>query len=463
VVKKFSLKDNPIFQRLGATVPQEVVTPQGEDGHAEKTLEGQNLTLKERPSYSDPQNLTPMKSSEVEAPTLPEPDKPSHAASSDSTAVDFELQDHFDKALFFSFYNEVADELLPTLDPPAQVLYNRLFRLSYGFNRNYCTVSHPLLIERTGLSRNTVRTTLQSLMEHGWIKIIGAGNRISTSYRVILPREKGKYATLRGSGFDPQKLTLRKNRDTKFEGQNLTLKNRGSEFDPPADQISDLQNLTPREEKTNNSNPGKHLDDRGSKFEGQNLPPLLRSFTNRSLTLSEREFGDQNFTLRSQILSARELVDKFYSLLGQRATKPKREKSIQECIGLLQEGFTVEEVDYAISWLVTHHPTTGSFSRLAHFIDQALKERHAALPARELSHQQTLNGEKEQADRQRREEEAQQQRRIAEAKASLSSERLTELCEEAQQLVKQENPNLRFGEDILIQLKIDELISMRYL
>src|SRR5919197_5463238 len=44
-------------------------------------------------------------------------------------------------------------------------------------------------------------------------------------------------------------------------------------------------------------------------------------------------------------------------------------------ISLLQEGFTVEEIDYTITWLITHHPTTGAFSRLPHFIDQALKAR----------------------------------------------------------------------------------------
>lgn len=460
MAKKFSLKDNPIFQRLAPPVAQEMVTPQEEDEHAKKTSEGQNLTLRKRPSEINPQNLTPKK---LEETAPPKPEEPSHTASPEPDAIDLELQDHFDKALFFSFYNEVADELLPTLDPAAQVLYNRLFRLSYGFNRNYCTVSHPLLIERTGLSRNTVRTTLQSLVEDGWVKIIGAGNRISTSYRVILPREKGKYDSVRGSDTDPQKLTLTKNRGLYFEGQNVTLKNRGSEIDPLEGQFSDLQNLTLRDKKMHNSSSENQLDERGSKFEAQNLPPLLRSFTNRSLTLSERESGGQNLTLKSQILSARELVDKFYSVLGQRASKVKREKSVQECLGLLQEGFTVEEVDYAISWLVTHHPTTGSFSRLAHFIDQALKERQAALPARELSHQQTIDVEKEKAERQRREEEEQQQRRIEEAKASLSPACIAELRDEAQKLVKQENPNLKFGEDILIHLKMDELIRVRYL
>jgi hypothetical protein len=119
------------------------------------------------------------------------------------------LQDHLDKGLFFGFYNEVADELLPTLPPAAQVLYSRLFRLSYGFNRNYCTVSQPLLMERTGLSRNTIRTALQALLDDRWIQILGAGNRISTTYRVILPREKHVGELARASKIDTQRLSVK--------------------------------------------------------------------------------------------------------------------------------------------------------------------------------------------------------------------------------------------------------------
>jgi len=100
------------------------------------------------------------------------------------------LEDHIEKSQFFSFYNEVTDGLLPTLNPAEQILYSRLFRLSYGFNRNYCTVSQQLLRERTGLSRNTVRTGLQSLVLLEWLHVVDAGNHVSTTYRVILPREK---------------------------------------------------------------------------------------------------------------------------------------------------------------------------------------------------------------------------------------------------------------------------------
>ena len=48
-------------------------------------------------------------------------------------------------------------------------------------------------------------------------------------------------------------------------------------------------------------------------------------------------------------------------------------------------------------------------------------------------------------------------------KATLSSERLAELLAEAQQLVRQENPDVKFGEQVLIELKIDELIRTRHL
>src|SRR5262249_34058337 len=153
-----------------------------------------------------------------------------HSAAPRSSGTEFPLQDHFDKALFFGFYNEAADELLPTLPPAAQVLYSRLFRLSYGFNRNYCTVSQPLLMERTGLSRNTIRTAMQTLLDGTWVQIIGAGNRVSTTYRVILPREKHSGEQGRSSKIDTQSLRV-KNRHSEFEGQNVGINNRGAEFD----------------------------------------------------------------------------------------------------------------------------------------------------------------------------------------------------------------------------------------
>jgi len=223
--KKLDLKDNPIFQRLTIPEPKETEPPaestQALEGPPhDLPPEGQNLTLRVRPSKTDPQKLIPRKQDEkpVEAPR--DPPTLAQVPPPELSPPNLVLKDHLDKALFFSFYNEMVDELLPTLDPAEQVLYIRLFRLSYGFNRNYCTVSQPLLMERTGLSRNTVRVSLQSLLEKGWIKVVKAGNRVSTTYQVILPREHLQFQKDRLSISDPQNLTL-KNRPSEIEGQNL--------------------------------------------------------------------------------------------------------------------------------------------------------------------------------------------------------------------------------------------------
>jgi hypothetical protein len=243
----------------------------------------------------------------------------------------------------------------------------------------------------------------------------------------------------------------------------MSPKIRGSRSNPQGGQNLDLQGLTLKKRPAGSIRESGTYE-RGSDIEGQELPPLLNAFTYNSLTLHTPERGSdaegQNVTLNSLILSARELIDKFYSHLGQRPSKTKREKSIQECLNLLGDGFTVEEVDYAITWLIQHHPATGSFSRLSHFIDQAIKERETEQHAREVGQEQVRAAEQQRAEQQRMEEERQQ---IEEVKASLLPETLEGLHQEATHLIEQESPGLKFGKDLMIRVKLNELIKLRYL
>jgi hypothetical protein len=471
VPRKFSLKDNPIFQRLEAPEPREVepsmdeALPSEEVSHPsdrqERSYEDHDMTVSHRPSEFDPQNLT-LKSSSAPQSRIPAQSPQAKGPQSSQPPQELGLKDHLDKSSFFGYFNEMVDDLLPMLDSNEQVLYIRLFRLSYGFNRNYCTVSQSLLIERTGFSRNTIRTSLQSLAQKGWISIVGAGNRVSTTYQVVLPREKRTESQTRGAIHDPQNLIVI-DRPSENDAHIMSPKNRGSESNPREGQNLALQDLSLKKRssnifiKTNTYN-------RGSNFEGQELPPLLNTFTNNSLTLlvgeSRSNPEGQNLALNSLILSARELVDKFYSSLGQRPSKTKRQKSIEECLRLLLEGFTVEEVDYAIIWLIRYHPTTGAFSRLVHFIDQAIKERQTEQQAREANQTEAHAAEHHRLEQQRMEEERQQ---IEEVKTSLPAEMLEGLYQEARQLIEEESPHLKFGKDLMIQVKLNELVKLRYL
>jgi DNA-binding transcriptional MerR regulator len=241
----------------------------------------------------------------------------------------------------------------------------------------------------------------------------------------------------------------------------VRLNKRGTEFDLAEGRKRDRQNLSSSQEISYNAKYNNDLESRPSNFDAQNSPALL--FTHRSSTLSERKLEDQNISENSLLLSARELIDKFYSLLGQRVSKSKRKKSLDECLSLLQEGFTVEEIDYAISWLITHHPTTGAFSRLPHFIDQALKARDLQRQTPQHHTARARERKDEQSQQQQERDEAKQQERIEAVQASLAPDVLAALHKEAERCVDQEQPHIKFGRDTLVRLKLEDLIATRYL
>ena len=283
MAKKFSLRDNPIFQRLEAPEPREA-EPSAEgtlpseggshsSGPQESSHEAQIVTVRNRPSQVDPHNSTPRDLPERQA-QIPVLDAQVRSPKDPSPPQVLSLKDRLDKSLFFGFFNEMVDDLLPTLDANEQVLYVRLFRLSYGFNRNYCTVSQSLLIERTGFSRNTVRTSLQSLAQKGWLRVTDAGNRVSMTYLVVLPRDKIIRSQNSRVNPDPQNVTVIE-RPSKHEGQSMSPKIRGSRSNPQGGQNLDLQGLTLKKRPAGSVRElGTY--ERGSDIEGQELPPLLK-------------------------------------------------------------------------------------------------------------------------------------------------------------------------------------------
>ncbi len=131
---------------------------------------------------------------------------------------------------------------------------------------------------------------------------------------------------------------------------------------------------------------------------------------------------------------------------------------MQECLELLREGFTSEEVDFAITWLVTHYPETGAFNRVAHFIDQALKERQAKQQTHEATHRLQAREMQQRAEQRQIEEE---RRWVQHVKTSLPEEKLKSLHQEAIPLVEQEHGHITFGQETLVRLKLEELIRTR--
>jgi hypothetical protein len=89
-----------------------------------------------------------------------------------------------------------------------------------------------------------------------------------------------------------------------------------------------------------------------------------------------------------------------------------------------------------------------------------LLERQTEQQAREADQTEAHAAEHHRLEQQRMEEERQQ---IEEVKTSLPAEMLEGLYQEARQLIEEESPHLKFGKDLMIQVKLNELVKLRYL
>jgi hypothetical protein len=154
-----------------------------------------------------------------------------------------------------------------------------------------------------------------------------------------------------------------------------------------------------------------------------------------------------------------QLLDKFYAGLNQRRiSSMKRERGLTVLARLLRDGYTIDEIAYAIDWTIASISGLHSIGILPEVMGQALAARERLLA--DSGAQQNRQATGELSARAQAEAE---QRQIEEIKVTLPPERLEALHEDARTVVAQEHPNLKFGQDILIRLKVDELVKAQYL
>jgi len=88
---------------------------------------------------------------------------------------------------------DVSDRLARLQTPAEQVMYNRLYRLSYGEGKNTCTIGMTRLVEATGIrSPKTIAKALAGLIEKRHIEIQEDHHnnpKGGTTYQVFLPGE----------------------------------------------------------------------------------------------------------------------------------------------------------------------------------------------------------------------------------------------------------------------------------
>src|SRR5882724_2530361 len=154
-------------------------------------------------------------------------------------------------------------------------------------------------------------------------------------------------------------------------------------------------------------------------------------------------------------------VERFYELLGAKASERKLARDAAVVETLLAEGFNSEDLTFAVEWAITHIPRVKSFGLIPYIMHQALKARddvqHAAEAQREAEAR---------IDEQIRRDKAMQEkrRRLAEIRASLSEDTLAALHAQASgELAKEGSDRTRVGYELLLKLKMEELIEQRFM
>lgn len=307
---------------------------------------------------------------------------------------------------FFHFDNDVFDLLLPGLSTSEQCLYLHLYRLSYGWNRNWCQVSIGTLSTLCSVSTNTLKQHLQILKDRGYIKAIDFDRAKGTVYRVYLPCELSTFTSqTRIAETNPSKSDR-----SKSDGSESDLpKTDRSKIDPS---IIDLSKFDPPESDipgVSNSDPSKTDTSEGKAHPIGILGGLSKIDPSNSDTITDNSFTD---SLDRHSLS--EVVVIFYQQIGQtRIAKQKRERGEQICQTLLQDGFSMEDIRYACTWAVKNVPDVHSFSIIPEIIGQATAEQEQVRAKEQREAQQRRDEEKkrqQQAVEQRRREQAAEQR-----------------------------------------------------
>lgn len=294
------------------------------------------------------------------------------------------------KTHYYPLPNDVIDRIAFHLEPTEEVLYHRLYRRSWGWGRATCRVSAQALKKQTACSSlTTIRKALRGLIDKRYIipvmneKERAYDNQEGTLYRVLLPHEILLGKTHEGVLIrDIPQNGLPESVLSKF---NPTIFNR-TENDTTQSTPTDLPENDTTQSDISPASPPEAISLDVSKNDRTDFDPHVQT-TYKDMCL--------------KTLSHDELIEKFYHHINQpNISQKERVRASEIYTTLRKDGFTEEEIVFAVEWTLTNVKEVRSFSILEHTIGQALSERERILEQR--AHEK--KGEAEQQEFQRQEE-----------------------------------------------------------
>ncbi len=366
---------------------------------------------------------------------------------------------------FTKYPNEIHSVIKDKLEEMSEgVLYVYLWRHSWGFGRNYCRVSHKTVVKGTLIrSRSTVQKAMNALIDKRFVvkALTEEGDRdvdqTGALYRVLTPSEVTAGRTEEGVSLD----------DIPAEGvpmvsipKNGTLVNSDKQGD---DEVIPT-NGAPNERYTDNRyTNNKHT---GIPIIGMpmNGTPEVKAHDNKPYPMhTDERHTDNHAPFKEDSLKdslSPDPVMLFYTGIGQqRISKQKRERGNSVLQELQKEGFSPENIQFAVDWTLkpgnTKEPVH-DFSIISHTIGQALA-------ARDADEEAAGNARKEEARvRAAEEEQRRLEGEIKDLRSKLNEDELMELRKRAEGEIRDSGKyKEQFINEPLIVAKENEILRRK--
>lgn len=266
--------------------------------------------------------------------------------------------------------NDVSDHLLQKLSASAQAVYLRLYRQSFGWNRNWAAESLPKLVEYCNLSLQTVRKAIKELEVLGCIKKEFSDYHKATVYRIYLPSEIG----------------LGKNNNTLSAGAiSRGLNNNIPKLPDSLQQSQDSlhSNMSGQNSERDVSYTGEYqfFEDQSSDSGGQ--VSYIQSVYFSGINIYN--IFESGSPLPKNILiyitdihlsSAVNIIDEFYDSIGfSIVSRSLYRKSLLDFFELIKSGFSADDIRYAVRWTFKNSRSRpDSFSLIKHTMHLAMSD-----------------------------------------------------------------------------------------
>ncbi len=180
-----------------------------------------------------------------------------------------------------------------------------------------------------------------------------------------------------------------------------------------------------------------------------------------TLVLAPQRYGSAPAAALGEEAQLQGLVEQFYTLLGSKASAQKLARDTAVAARVRTEGFSLDDLTFAVEWTVQHIPSVTSFGLLPHIMHQALKARSHAQQAVAARQEAEARIEAEATHVQAEEARAQQ---VDAFRAAVAAEAIeTFRCQAVEALAHGGYHERALGYSMLLKIRLEDLIEQAFL